>query len=149
MTIKHVNSYRILSDDADVIVCPTNAGGVMGAGLAKAFREQIPGLFTKYRKHCQVYDPKAMVPFIYFVDGEPTIYCLHTKCKYWMDSTLDIIRDGVSRLLDWCQAHQIRSVALPALGCGRGGLTFEEVMPLLDELLSESSIEFRLYHRQL
>ena len=146
MTVKYIDSYRILHDDAQVLICPTNAGGVMGAGLAKVFREQIPGLFTQYKAHCEHHDPVDMVPFVYPFNGQQ-IYCLHTKRKFWEASTLAIIEDGIAKLLEWCLTEEIKSVAMPALGCGRGGLKFEDVQPLLERLLSSSEVEFRLYHR--
>lgn len=148
MGIRYINSYRILSDTAQVLVCPTNAGGVMGAGLAKVFREQIPGLFSRYRRHCAQHDPSAMVPFIYPIKEQHFVYCLHTKCKYWQESSLDIVKDGLAKLVDWCIAMEITSVALPALGCGRGGLTFEAVQIVLDTYLKDVNIDFRVYHRE-
>jgi len=146
MTIVYIDSYRILSDEAQALVCPTNAGGVMGAGLAKVFREQIPGLFTEYKAHCAYHDVNDMVPFV-FPFGDKQIYCLHTKRKFWESSSLDIVKDGLAKLLEWCLTEEIKTVALPALGCGRGGLKFDEVEPVLQAYLKDSETEFRVYHR--
>lgn len=144
MAVEFIETYGLMRDDAQVIVCPTNAGGVMGSGLAKYFREQIPGLFNAYRKHCKKHLKAELVPFVYPTEGR-WVYCLHTKVVWWEDSSLDIVRLGLEKLIAWCKLHQITSVAMPALGCGRGALEFRDVKPIMEELLKDVEMEVHVY----
>lgn len=145
MGICYIERGDIFASHAQVLVCPTNAGGVMGAGLAKTFRVRVPGLFHAYQRHCNKHRPRQLVPFV-FDASDFTVYCLHTKIKWWLDSSPHLVRDGLLKLIDWCADKEIVSVAIPALGCGKGGLDFyKEVKPILDELLKESSMDITVY----
>jgi O-acetyl-ADP-ribose deacetylase (regulator of RNase III) len=144
MAIKFIETDGILSDDALVLVCPTNAGGVMGTGLAKAFRTQIPGLFKAYTKHCRKHRPESMVHFVHPHEGQ-AIYCLHTKVRWRNGSSLEIVREGLERLIKWCKENDIESVALPMLGCGKGALEVRDVKPIMEELLTPGNVDFRVY----
>jgi O-acetyl-ADP-ribose deacetylase (regulator of RNase III) len=145
MGIRYIERGDIFQDAAQVLVCPTNASGVMGNGLAYAFRMRIPRLFDRYRRHCKTHDPDEMFPYI-FNAKYCIVYCLHTKKKWWMDSSTAIVRDGLLKLIDWCARNNIESVAMPALGCGKGGLDFDkDLKPLVEELLKESSMDVAVY----
>lgn len=152
MSIRYIRSNRIVKDDAQVLVCTTNTVGVMGAGVAKAFREHIPKLFYRYRKHCQQHDPKAMVPYVFERGDGKYVYCLHTKRQWWLPSKLEYIEQGLRGFVDWCQAHAIQSIAIPPLGCGNGGLIFEggvnpneDVKPIMERFLKELDADIRIY----
>lgn len=145
MGIRYIERGNIFNDTAQVLVCPTNAGGVMGNGLAYAFRMRVPRFFDRFRVHCKKHAPEKMFPFLFRADGF-VVYCLHTKVRWWNDSSVDIVRDGLLKLLDWCARNNIESVALPALGCGKGGLDFDrEVKPLIEELLKDTSMTVTVY----
>lgn len=152
MSIQIVRNDRIVYDDAQVLVCTTNAGGVMGKGVAKAFRERIPKLFYRYRKHCQEHDPYDMVPYVFDRGDGKFVYCFHTKLKWWLPSKLGYILTGLTQFVEWCQANQIKSIAIPPLGCGNGGLTFEggvkpdeDVKPIMERFLKELDADIRIY----
>jgi O-acetyl-ADP-ribose deacetylase (regulator of RNase III) len=145
MGIRYVERGNIFHSTAQVWVCPTNAGGVMGNGLARAFRDRVPDLFHAYRRHCSKHLPKLMVPFVFEAE-KCIVYCLHTKRKWWEDSSTAIVRDGLLKLIAWCQQEKIESVAIPALGCGKGGLEFyRDVKPIIHELLKESNMDVTVY----
>jgi O-acetyl-ADP-ribose deacetylase (regulator of RNase III) len=145
MGIEYIERGDIFTSAAQVLVCPTNAGGVMGNGLAYAFRMKVPRLFYQYRAHCKAHNPDDMAPFV-FDAYEYVVYCLHTKKKWWLNSSKEIIRDGLLKLIQWCTDKGIESVAMPALGCGKGGLDFnKEVKPLIEELLKESDMDVIVY----
>lgn len=119
----------ILDSRAEVLVCPTNSVGVMGAGLAKAFRNKFPGLLDAYRRHCNKHDYVDMVPFVFQTRGGQIVYCLHTKRHWRQDSKLAYVKKGLEGLAEWCKTARVESIAMPALGCGRGKLLWEDVLP--------------------
>lgn len=148
MTITYVQFKTILLDKADVVVCPTNAVGAMGTGLAKRFRDHFRGLYPKYQNHCAKYDMIHLVPFVWPVPDKPqVVYCLHTKRHWRNDSSLEIIEDGLIKLMRWCEDHEVKSLAIPALGCGKGGLDFigDGVKELMERYLKQSNMDVRVY----
>lgn len=152
MGIEYIHNDRIVVDNAQVLVCTTNSVGVMGAGVAKAFREHIPKLYYRYRKHCEAHDPKQMVPYVFERGDGKFVYCLHTKLQWWFPSKFEYVEKGLKAFVAWCQENQIQSIAIPPLGCGNGGLTFEggcnpeeDIKPLMEQYLKELDIEVRIY----
>jgi O-acetyl-ADP-ribose deacetylase (regulator of RNase III) len=145
MGIRYIEKGDLFTSGAQVLVCPTNAAGVMGNGLARYFRNRVPGLFGAYQRHCSRHRPSQMVPFVFPTD-DFIVYCLHTKRKWWEDSSTTIVRNGLLKFIAWCEQEQIDSVALPALGCGKGGLDFyRDVKPIMHELLKESNMSITVY----
>jgi len=143
---------NILHSEAQWLVCPTNAVGTMGAGLAKYFSLAIPNLLREYKKHCKLHEPIRMQHFVFDPPefGARKVYCFHTKCDWREYSSLRTIQAGLKQLGHWLKTMSkelcLDSIAIPALGCGRGQLDWEEVLPLLIELASEvPAVAFYLY----
>jgi O-acetyl-ADP-ribose deacetylase (regulator of RNase III) len=147
MSIRYLaKNEGLIHDDAQVLVCTTNSVGVMGAGVAKVFREQIPKLFYRYREHCKKHDPNDMVPYVFVRPSGKFVYCLHTKKQWWFQSKLEYVEKGLQAFVEWCRANEIQSAAMPPLGCGNGKLDFEkDVNPLIEKYLKESDIDVRVY----
>lgn len=152
MRISYINSTRLAFDDAQVLVCTTNTVGVMGAGVAKAFREQISKLFYQYKKHCAQHKPSDMVPFVFDRGNGKFVYCLHTKIQWWFPSKFEYVEKGLKGFVEWCKLMEIKSIAIPPLGCGNGGLTFEggkeqseDIRPLMEMYLKELDADIRVY----
>jgi O-acetyl-ADP-ribose deacetylase (regulator of RNase III) len=152
MAIRYIRNYRLVFDDAQVLVCTTNSVGVMGAGVAKIFREQIPKLFYRYKAHCKKHEPKEMVPYVFDRESGKFVYCLHTKWQWWNPSKLEYVEKGLESFVAWCKEHDIKSVAMPPLGCGNGGLTFEggenpdeDIKNVMERYLQELDADVRIY----
>jgi O-acetyl-ADP-ribose deacetylase (regulator of RNase III) len=152
MGISYIRSKAIVQDDAQVLVCTTNTVGVMGAGVAKLFREQIPKLYYRYKKHCEQHKPTDMVPYVFERDDGKFVYCLHTKVQWWFPSKFEYVEKGLKGFVDWCKLNEIKSIAIPPLGCGNGGLTFEggkepseDIKPLMEKYLKELDADVRIY----
>ena len=113
---------------------PVNAAGVMGAGLALAFKERFPNNFFAYRTACEL--GRVRVGTVHIADlGDalPVIINFPTK-HHWRDegSDLSSIRTGLDSLVAEVKKRNLRSVAIPALGCGLGGLEWGNVLPLIE-----------------
>ena len=146
-------SGDLFSYHADAIVIPTNTQirypkdtdphlaypvAVMGAGLAKQAAEREPELPAWLGERISQHGGEHV--YVYTLetsDGEdPTYYaCLPTKC-HWKDrSSLGLITDMVHELRFIARAMAWELIALPRLGCGLGGLRWEDqVRPLLLDL---------------
>lgn len=137
---------NILRSSAQWLVCPTNAVGAMGAGLAKYFSLSIPKLRDEYKAHCRQHEPIKLEPFVFHHQDLKRVYCLHTKIDWRYASTLKIIDKGLHKLEDWILRNQVRSIAIPALGCGKGQLAWEDVLPQLLKLASKfPNVIFEIY----
>lgn len=117
------------------VVNPINTVGVMGAGLAKQFKDNFPSHYLKYR---QAYYWRQLKPGKMLIDKENKIIGFPTKRHWKYPSKPEYIRKGLEALLTVIQLNpNIRVIVLPRLGCGHGGLDFEtQVYPLIINILS-------------
>jgi O-acetyl-ADP-ribose deacetylase (regulator of RNase III) len=119
----------MFASKAEALVNPVNTVGVMGKGLALAFKKKFPDNFAAYRD-------AALAPGTMFVfDRSPRtprwIINFPTK-RHWRDpSRIEDIRSGLVDFVAQLVARDIESVAVPALGCGLGGLAWTDVRPLI------------------
>ena len=145
----HENMFDL---DVDARVNPVNCAGVMGKGLALQFKNKYPDMYEHYKIMCQggqiqlgrvYYCPYIMVkPIIKYVPNKDietireTIVLFPTK-DHWRDnSELYYIEQGLISFVKTYEKHHIKSIAFPKLGCGCGGLNWEEeVKPLMEEYL--------------
>lgn len=121
----------------EVIVNTVNTKGVMGKGLARAFRSRFPQNYRLYRQHCA---NKLLGPgylFITNIDNR-IIVNFATKDDWWYSSKKEWISNGLMELRGWIQNSNIQSIAIPYLGCGNGGLDHdwvrEEIISILGDL---------------
>ena len=130
----HFMDGNIFEADTQGIVNPVNCVGVMGAGLAKRFKEFYPDMFQQYKTAC---DTKQLVPgpiFVWVLDAyditpREMLYIFNFPTKFhWRDSSkMEYIRKGIAALIIAMGEHEVNSIAIPAIGCGLGGLKWEEV----------------------
>ena len=125
----------MLAANVDAIVNPVNTVGVMGSGLAPAFKNAFPENYVAYRRAC---DEGAVVPgSMFIVDCAPRTprWIINFPIKrHWRDpSRLDDIRAGMADLVAQIRQRGISSVAVPVLREGLGGLDWGELRPLILE----------------
>jgi O-acetyl-ADP-ribose deacetylase (regulator of RNase III) len=126
----------ILKADAEALVNTVNCVGVMGRGLALQFRKAFPENFKAYEAACKVHQVQPGKVFIYNLNRlyNPRFIINFPTKRHWKDkSRIEDIRLGLTDPTSVIQQQQIRSVAIPPLGCGLGGLNWEEVRPLIIE----------------
>ena len=132
---KHIVLVRgdLLRSTADVLVNTVNEVGVMGAGIAKEFRRRYPTMYRTYQTRCRhrlVEVGKIDVHIVQDARGARFVMNFPTK-QHWRDpSQLQWIDQGLPalrRLVE--QPPSAQSIAIPPLGCGNGGLRWEEVLP--------------------
>ncbi len=147
----------ILNEDTQAWVNAVNCVGVMGRGVALAFKNKHQENFKEYAKACAKGEVKPGKIFRF--QFKPTshqmecfdkgnnmlngsngefryIYNFPTKQHWRQKSQLTYIKDGLADLKRTIEQDEIRSIAIPALGCGLGGLDWNEVRPLITEYLN-------------
>jgi O-acetyl-ADP-ribose deacetylase (regulator of RNase III) len=127
----------ILQADVQALVNPVNCVGVAGKGLALKFKDAFPGALAMYKQDCAIGNVrlgKMNVQHAQMVQVAPNpLWVINFPTKrHWKDtSKLQDIRDGMIDLIWQANQRMIKSIAVPALGCGCGGLAWDDVLPLL------------------
>ena len=128
----------ILDADVQALVNPVNCVGVMGKGLALLFKRVYPGNYDAYLKACRAGEVRPGRMFTYETgraEGPRLIVNFPTK-RHWRDSSrIEDIEAGLRGLVWEIAARNIRSVALPAVGCGLGGLEWTDVRERIETTL--------------
>lgn len=136
---------NILESTAQTLVCPVNTFGAMGKGLALDFRNAYPGLYPAYQQACHngVFAKKGF--FVFTHSEARKILCLPTKHNWKYRSRIEWIDQALLRLVRDYRDYGITSLAVPALGCGLGGLDWECVYNLIKHHLNQIEINVTVY----
>lgn len=126
---------NLLRSDVEALVNPVNCVGVMGKGMALQFKRAFPANYRDYVKVCRA---GGLVPgsLFVFATGEITnpkyIINFPTKRHWRARSHLEYIRNGLEALMREVREKHILAIAIPALGCGNGGLQWAQVRPMIE-----------------
>ncbi len=124
----------IFKSPAQVLTNTVNCVGVMGKGVALEFKNRYPKMFGDYKSKCDLGEVKPGQPYLW-EDDSAQVLNFPTK-RHWRDgSLLQDIEDGLKHLASSYEKLGIQSIAMPALGCGLGGLKWSEVQPLIVKYL--------------
>lgn len=139
----------ILDAGAEALVNTVNCVGVMGRGIALGFKRAYPANFKAYAAACK---RKEVQPgrMLVFDTGELTnpryIINFPTKVHWRGKSRIEHIEAGLDALVEEIEARDIKSIAVPPLGSGLGGLDWAEVRPLIERAMAEvPEIEVTVY----
>ena len=127
---------NIFDSDAQTLVNTVNCVGVMGKGIALVFKRAFPENFRAYEQACRngQVRPGQMLVVPTLGIGQPRYIINFPTKRHWKGrSRLDDIRIGLDDLVEQIRIHDIKSVAVPALGCGHGGLNWADVEPMIRE----------------
>lgn len=125
---------------ASTVVIPVNCVGVMGAGLALQYGTKSLVGYREYKRMCRdgdiaigkigyVLEYEPTVPYVYTVFFPTKNHYRYTTELAWVEKGLDSLASAIARF----PALIERGISIPALGCGLGGLKYEDVYPLLQE----------------
>lgn len=139
----------LLKADVDALVNTVNTVGVMGKGIALQFRRAYPEMFDAYARACREGTVQVGQMHIWPTDamvGPRFIVNFPTK-KHWRSpSQISWIEDGLADLVRVIEEHEIRSIAVPPLGAGNGGLDWALVRPRIVNTLAEvNGLDVRLF----
>lgn len=139
---------NLLDAPVDALVNTVNTVGVMGKGVALQFKQAFPANFAAYEKACRKGEV-SLGKMLAFHTGKfqpRLIINFPTKGHWRNNSRLEDIHSGLDDLVRVVQQERIDSIALPPLGCGLGGLRWEEVRPLIETAFAPlTGVEVVLY----
>ena len=128
----------ILAEDVEALVNTVNCVGVMGRGIALQFRKAFPENFRAYAEACRRDEVRPGRLFV-FETGALTnphyVINFPTKRHWRGRSRLEDIDAGLADLVRQIRERGIRSIAIPPLGAGLGGLEWNNVRPRIEDAL--------------
>jgi uncharacterized protein YwgA/O-acetyl-ADP-ribose deacetylase (regulator of RNase III) len=139
-----ITSGDLLEANAQTLVNTVNCVGIMGKGIALAFKRRYPEMFEDYVRRCDRGEMQLGRPYVYKADDH-LIVNFPTKHHWRAVSRLEDIVVGLNYLKSHYRDWGITSIAVPPLGCGHGQLEWEVVGPTLYRHLSELGIPVELY----
>lgn len=134
---------NLFDSECDILVNPVNCVGVMGAGLAKTFKERYAhtDMFDVYKFFCnskKFFYTGALPRYWNSTDPDLHGVMFFPTKKHWKDnSEIDKIELSLIALRDF-KVFYNESIAFPLLGCGLGGLNKDDVLPLMIKHLEKS-----------
>jgi len=166
---RHIGSNISLIDgdmffsNMHTLTISVNLQGIMGKGLASRAKYQFPDVYVKYQDACRARRITAMRPYLYKREASldqdladldiplsapnavKWFLLFATKRKWRENSRLEDIEGGLSWLKDNFRQEGMRSLAMPALGCGLGNLDWADVGPLMCSKLNGIGIDVAIY----
>ena len=141
---------NIFSSNVEALVNPINCVGVMGKGLALQFKNKYYNMFIEYQLLCKNDKIKVGKMYVYdtgLLDNPKYIINFPTKTHWRNPSEYKYIRDGMDDLVKVIKNKNIKSIAIPKLGCGLGDLDWNivraticgKLRPLLND------VEIKIY----
>lgn len=145
----HLTHGDILKANAEALVNTVNCVGIMGRGIALQFSKAFPECFKSYKALC---DCNGLHPGMMHVcdlnrlENPRFVVNFPTKRHWKGKSKIEDIEAGLKALVEFVQQKHIHSVAVPPLGCGLGGLDWEEVRPRVEQAFAAlRDVEVLLY----
>src|SRR5436190_13109579 len=135
--VVEITRGNLLKDRAQALVNTVNTVGVMGKGIALQFRQAFPEMHRAYERACKSGEIRLGKVHVFdlggLVGGPRWIINFPTKGHWRSRSRLSDVQAGLTDLVNKVRQLGIRSIALPPLGCGNGGLNWEDVRPCIEK----------------
>ena len=132
----------ILESDAEALVNTVNCVGIMGRGIALQFKEKFPANFKAYAEACEHEEVQPGRMFVFATErmtGPKFIVNFPTKRHWRGKSRIEDVELGLVALREEIEKRHIRSIAIPPLGAGLGGLDWKQVRPRIEQALETLS----------
>ena len=140
---------NILDSEAQALVNTVNTVGVMGKGIALQFKKAYPNNFKVYNQACKNSEIEIGKLFVTtdsnINTGEKVIINFPTKQDWRKPSEYKFVEEGLKDLLRVIDNYSLKSIAIPPLGSGNGGLDWEKVKKLINYYLADIDIEILVY----
>jgi O-acetyl-ADP-ribose deacetylase (regulator of RNase III) len=146
--IRYTNG-NLLNAPSYALVNTVNTVGVMGKGIALQFREVFPHNFRVYQQACR--KGELLVGSLLAVRDQNLLYGEHliinfpTKTHWRLPSQYGYVEKGLTALRDLITKEQLSELAMPAPGCGNGGLNWQVVKQMVEAALGDLPCRVMVY----
>jgi O-acetyl-ADP-ribose deacetylase (regulator of RNase III) len=130
---------NLFESTAEALINTVNLVGVMGKCIALQFKQLYPNNYAIYKKACKnqsIGIGKLLVTKECGVFGEKIIINFPTKTDWHKPSEYEYIESGLTNLIQIISTYNIKSIAIPPLGAGNGGLHWTRVKHIIENKLS-------------
>lgn len=145
----HYKIGNLLDSEASALVNTVNTVGVMGKGIALQFKNMFPNNFKSYSNACKNKELKVGQLLITedesLLSGKKIIINFPTKTNWRLPSEYEYIEKGLIELAQTIKKRNIKSIAIPPLGSGNGGLDWNKVKQLIEKYLSDVDCEIFVF----
>ena len=140
---------NLLEANVEAIVNTVNCVGVMGKGIALQFKQAFPDNYSYYAKSCKSGQMQPGRVLVYKTDSifNPKYIINFPTKRHWKGkSKMTDIDSGLMDLKSQIQLLGIRTIAIPPLGAGLGGLNWSEVKDRIESTFADlTDIQVLLY----
>jgi O-acetyl-ADP-ribose deacetylase (regulator of RNase III) len=139
---------NLLEARAEALVNTVNTVGVMGKGIALMFKERFDENFRRYAAACkakEVQTGKMFVTPVHELDGPRWIVNFPTKQHWRAPSRMEWVVEGLQDLRRFLAEQQVKSIAIPPLGAGNGGLEWADVREQIERALGDLDIDILVF----
>lgn len=161
----------LFNSTADAYAHGVNTEGLMGAGIAVAFKHQWPHMYSTYKTACKVHHLPPGETFVW--DTQPTLSqlpCVRTPKMVaakqaeidaftnprWIyniasqdapgpNAKLEWFERGLLRALKHAEENEVKTIAMPRIGCGIGGLDWEDVRDIIEHYAEKSTVDIEVW----
>ncbi|HEY9006412.1 MAG TPA: macro domain-containing protein [Ohtaekwangia sp.] len=149
MNMIQYQTGNVLESPAEALVNTVNTVGIMGKGIALQFKKEFPLNTRKYEEACKNgaidIGKLLVVRDASLATGNKVIINFPTKKDWRKPSEYSFIESGLKDLVRIIHQEKIKSIAIPPLGAGNGGLDWQKVKEILEKYLSSLPIEIYIY----
>jgi O-acetyl-ADP-ribose deacetylase (regulator of RNase III) len=139
---------NLLEARAEALVNTVNTVGVMGKGIALMFKDRFDDNYRQYAAACkanQVQVGKMFVTSVHELGGPRWIVNFPTKQHWRNPARMEWVMEGLQDLRRFLVQEQVKSIAIPPLGAGNGGLDWAQVRPRIEAALGDLEIEIIVF----
>lgn len=149
MSMVQIKTGDLLHSGADALVNTVNTVGIMGKGIALQFKEAFPLNYKIYVEACKNGELQPGKILAVWEDnlllGKKLILNFPTKEHWKSKSKYSFIQSGIKALREVLIEKKVKSIAIPPLGCGNGGLEWEKVKPIIITGLADLDMEIFIF----
>lgn len=113
-----------------------NCAGAMGKGIALEFKKRYPEMYKQYVALCHSGQFSLGDVFDYCINNSH-VYNLATQRNWWTHADIESIHKSLIKMLELARSEKVKSIAMPAIGSGLGGLEWASVKQILNTVASE------------
>jgi O-acetyl-ADP-ribose deacetylase (regulator of RNase III) len=144
MTNLTLRTGDLFTSTADGIGHGVNTRGFMGSGIAPFFKRRYEGMYDAYRTACRAGHLHGGEAFIW-PTPVVTVYNIASQENEGRNARLSFLEDGVRVALTHADKNGVKTLALPRIGCGIGGLDWADVEPLLARVAADFACDLEVW----
>ena len=146
----HFVKGNLFDTQCEAIVNTVNCVGVMGKGVALQCKNEYPENYRSYRERCRKGELQPGTLLVLRdtslrTGHQKTIVNFPTKTDWRLPSRYEYVDKGLSALRTFLQTGKVKSIAIPPLGCGCGGLKWEIVKVEIKNFLADLPVDIFIY----